>query len=469
MADMDYGMSMAQPPPQGAPPPGAPDDPSSLASMSHPLVQMGSQALSSGKVHIDDALKVAKALGLVSPKKKAADVLGMSDGSMFGAQGGAPSGQPPQGPSPVAQAFQKALIPGSGPKKQQEKISNTHSNATPDDVSAENLRMQADPAYQDIMQGNDALGKQAPELLSMQQKGGWLQPLAALADFEAGRDGSKGTAQSGIQGQVGASPAQMSQTILKYQDEMQKRKEDLYKAQQAALSKYAANQGKTTTVIGDVNGVGSNMLKRTIATQASAASKQFDSDKLLNGLEGGFNSFDKFQGLMDGKTPIDSSKYNIMQEDLTRAMASAGAGGGNVADARVVRDQISNVFAKWNEIETKVVKDGKIPDMRQQAPALFTQLQSFKDQLRQDFENQYSQRVDQLKHNYDQTSMVTGAPEIAQAAYDKADRLLKARITGGKSLPNAQIPGAPAPSAKKPKDPSQMSLEELKAELNGGR
>lgn len=321
------------------------------------------------------------------------------------------------------------------------KVVSKRPNAGAEDLQKFWDKMQADPELMAIKKGNQDLAENTPKLIGQQSDHAWIQPVAALADYVSRQSGNQGSAQLGVKNLIGIPPSEQANLLLKYQDEAQKRKEDLYKTQMNALMGYGRGQGNVTVTTGGPE-AGAGLTKRTLMTQASAAGKQYDNDKMLLGFETGFNNFDKFQGMMDGKTPIDSSKYNVMQEELTRAMLAGQNGGGQVADARVVRDQIDSVFAKWNKVETSLKKDGKIPDMRKDAPALFTQLQSYKDQLRQDFEDQYSQRVEQLRHNYDQTSMIAGAPEIAQASYDKADKLLKARITGGKSLHTAKIPGA---------------------------
>jgi hypothetical protein len=288
----------------------------------------------------------------------------------------------------------------------------------------------------------DAQGKQS-------DNSGWIRPLSALSDSQTGSH-LLATAPD---------PQARNAALLKYSDELAKRKNDMMKTIMESASKLKTGQDSTNSLDQYKQGLmtgqgmggayGNGLNNRTIATQATAAGKQYDADHILQPLEGSLNNFDKFDSILNGKAPITDAIFNNMQEELTRA--TRGASGGAVADSAVIRDQMKPLIGEWNRISTNMTAKGEIPDMREQAPALFKQLKTLKDTLRQDFENQYAQRVEQLRHNYDATSDILAEPKIKQASYDKADSLLKARITGGKGLqPSAMSPNAQAMVAQPP-------------------
>lgn len=445
MADV---MSM-QAPPQA-------DPMASILSMAAPLAAKGQQLLDTGDPKVLAAGKaMQKKLGLDNPENAQAALSKLITGD---------TGQPSTPPD----AFSLALRPGmpqpaAPPKNTGTKSQNTSVDTTDNKQvrSAYASPEQAGGLMDTIRNTPEAVSQREgiakmENILAMNQShqrpnDAWIKSLLAYGDS------LNGTNQAAS---FEPQAAKQNESMLKFANDIQTQKGTYAKSIEDALAKLktgsdtnALNQRITDLQMATSGngGLGGGLNNRTKATQATLAGTQYDKEPMLRALEGSFNNFDKFQGIIDGKTPITSSVFNNLQEELTRATRGA-QGGGAIADSAVVRDQMAPLAAAWNKIETNLTKAGKVPDMRKDAPALFTQLQSLKDQLRQDFENQYSQRVEQLRHNFDASSDLLGEPSIAKASHDKADQLLKARITHGKPLAQALAPGetaaAPPPPAK---------------------
>lgn len=430
----------------------------------------GQQALADGIVPLKAAKAMQKKLGLDTPEG-AQDALSKILGHdqqqspyVFGPQNTPPPGTmppPAQAPTPkkgVQTKDAKTSEDSSGSKQ----IKNTFAGAEEANNQFDVVRNT--PEFQAQQQGLLDMQDQRDKMAATKNPNdNWVKPLLAFGDS------LNGTHQADY-----FQPGQEKKdaAMQKFNNEIQQRRGDMSKLLVDSFGKLKTgsdqtqqNQKAGTNVYvgtGMPGGLSGGLNQRTLATQATAAGQQYDKEPMLKALEGSFNNFDKFQSLIDGKAPITSSVFNNLQEELTRATRGAQSGGA-VADGAVIRDQMNPLAAAWNKIETNLVRQGKVPDMRTDAPAIFEQLQQLKNQLRQDFENQYQQRVEQLRHNFDASSDLLGAPEIKKASYDKADALEKARITGGKGLPIAPIPGAPSAAPKRTKELKDMTKAELDA------
>lgn len=434
-----------------------------------------------------DIAGVQNMLSMMSPQDK-------TQLSMVGQQALASGQVKPEAAAAIAAhpAFQSAMagVPASSTPRKQIKAENKNVDTSKDTTTATHFsapdeylqRMKAISEAPWIKDEQDSIQK-SQDRLNMQQGqvpqndgSAWIRPLAAYVDS------TQGTKLSAAANAL-PSNAERLASIASTQDALSKRKNELAKTifeggkqlkdgTTVNLVGNTGTQGGMTTT-GDFMGAG-GLASTRAASLAAHATGQYDVDKMLVPLANSFNNFDKFQGMMDDKkTPVTRAIFNNMQEELTRA-AKAGGGAGGTADANIVRDQMDTFTGELNAFETKF---GKITDMRAQAPQLFAQLQSYKNQLRADFEGAYKQRVGELKNNFDVAANMLGRPDIAQASHDKADDLIKARVTGGKSLAQAAAASGPikvtnpktgeshiiAPGPKQQQDLADAAAEGFKA------
>lgn len=405
--------------PQNAAPP-------DLLSMAH---QAGQQALASGKVSPEEAAKNAVQLGVMTPEQAKSVLAGPKKpyDYTFGAAGKAK------------------------PPPQVKTTTTTPNTADPEMIGTQLDFLAQRPEYKDLQAGNDDLGKKLETVLAMQgPSNAWIKPLASLADSVSAESGRKTNAAASFT-ESGMSAADRAKTLLKYQDEIQKRKEDNYKALLSGIGQMNKNQGKTVVQVGDAGGLGSLGSARMEALRTKAGS-DFDKDKLLTGVQQTQNSFKKALGFMNGNEPITKADLDLIQKDIIDGTTRSG----NAAMAQVGRETINTLNEYFNHLQ---LYGGRVADLRKSEPQIFKHIKSKIYQLQKEQADIADERIDELHSNYAGSPY----PNIVDTAQSKVD-LLRKKTSGWRDEANKEL--APASGGKK--DTKDMSIEELKAELHGG-
>lgn len=245
----------------------------------------------------------------------------------------------------------------------------------------------------EVQAQRDAIDKMENNLNALQTmpQGGddraWIKPLLGLVDSQTGSNLSQ-TALTPQQ-----TPQERNAMILKYQDDISKRKQDMNKEIINAATARQTKGGNTINVqSGDQLGGLGSVRRMNLISQAGL---HFDNDKMLLGLEKTNQALDRADSLLNGKVPITPANYNLAQQDFINAMAPGGA----ATEGKVNREM--QTFA--TEFESKLKNYFSLPeDLRNsaQGKAYITQLKNVMNQTREDFARAARTRTYDLKRSF---------------------------------------------------------------------
>lgn len=267
--------------------------------LSDPLMQRlaaaGKQGVLSGQVPLEDAQAHAEAMGLLPKGTKlppapslsmanepdpsnvldvnAAPLPGQPSVAAMGAS--SPEAAKVVSTTPQSVAVLPGAMKGANYKRQVKNTANNTEKDTannymdPEKVAAAMEVIRQSPEYQNVQQGDERM----QSLLSMaaQQKSadpGWIKPLLALADSQTGSKLMEGYTP-------GPTQQQITSELLKYQDELQKRKADNMKA---ILQGVTAQKGGGSTV--NVNTHGTSDMGQSGVTTPTFDRQQQQQDRL---------------------------------------------------------------------------------------------------------------------------------------------------------------------------------------------
>lgn len=146
--------------------------------------------------------------------------------------------------------------------------------------------------------------------------------------------------------------------------------------------------------------------------QVSQAAKQFNNDGLMMQLNKTSNSLDRAENLMNGKEPITSSNFNLIQQDLIGATAPGGA----ATEGKMNRELIDSGIEYLNHIQQKY---GDIQDLRKQEPEQFEHLRGLMNQIHGEVKKASANRVKELSEGFqsNQAPAMQGLLQTKQQRY----------------------------------------------------
>lgn len=352
-----------------------------------------------------------------------------------------------------ANAFQAAVMgatpPAAAPGKPSSKNTKTTTSGTKQDLykSGDELNSQLEmlrsqPEYQDQKASIDRLQDLMGMTAQVHPKGNsWIQPLLALSDAQNGGH----MAQSY---QPGVSQKSINDDLLKYQDEIAKRKQDLNKSLMGGLKDLKSGQQTDNSQNAFMNGMNlgamggglADVRRNNLIANSGAA---FDNDKIAVKMIQSNNGLDRALNMIDGKVPINTSLFNVLQQDMINSMAPGGA----ATEGKVHREMVETALGALNTLNTKY--RGKIDDLRKSQPEVFQQLKDAMTAIKGDYNSAIMDRMNSVASRYKHIS----DPDVQATVADKVKEY-------GDRYPLAAKAGAGGPAVDA--DLSKMSKDELK-------
>lgn len=128
--------------------------------------------------------------------------------------------------------------------------------------------------------------------------------------------------------------------------------------------------------------------------QVISAGHSFESDPILKQTTTTKNNLDRALKMLDGKTPITSQNFAILQQDMINAMAPGGA----ATEGKVNREMVTTLQSKLNELASKF---GDVQDLRAAQPQIVQQLRDTIKGVRGDYGAAANQRIKEIGSNFD--------------------------------------------------------------------
>lgn len=292
----------------------------------------------------------------------------------------------------------------------------------------------------------------------------WIRPLSALADAQTGSHLAASAPD----------PAARQQTLLKYQDELAKRKQDMMKTIMEGASKLKTGQESQ----GQINDLKSLLLRQSgdlgsgrggayLLSLATRAGKDFDTQ--LKDATNSSEAFSRAGSFLDDKShPLTPQNVNQVQQEITKGLL----GSGNPTDAKTAMD-LQELFA--GALKTAKIKytgkfDPAKDDMRIVAPEVLEQISKGLKKIRGDFNDAIHRQVGQIKKTYEPLyGMVPGLDGIVEgkSSYILNRHPKSQHFTDTGEFPSSPPPPAAAGSRKKSlADMSQAELDVYEASLH---
>lgn len=428
------------------------------------LASVGKHALESGKVSPEEAKANAAQMGLtggnpmamgaqpIAAPKSALDMSTPLPGQPRVAAMGvdspnaasevpqtAPQDAPDDDPRSIAQLpnenprsyFKRQLVlsQDDATKKQQNKYMD------PDDVKAAMDVVRQSPENQDLKAGDDRMQGLLSMIAGNQNVDpGWIKPILALADSQTGSKLMQGyTAPQNSQDTM--------KELLKYADEIQKRKTDIMKSITSGVSAQknggfnlvTSNTGsKDTGVQGEGSPTGGSQLAQTRRNALIAkSSSDFDKDPMLLRFAKTSTALDRGQSMLSSKEPITATDLQALQQDLLTAFTQDGV----VTEGKAQREIVDPFASIINRMTTR---GDSIQDIRRDTPDLIKHLQSRLNLMKQDYNKAGDQRTTELETNWKDVP-----DDLIQSTVARKAAILRAKFNPG------QTP-ATSPSGKTP-------------------
>ncbi len=283
----------------------------------------------------------------------------------------------------------------SNTKKTTSSLSTTTNTLRPMDEASAYLQQVADLPFMKeqsdaIHSQDDMLKMQNQELDQAGESAGWIKPLAALTDAQTG---------SNFSAQYKSPVAARQDKLNSASDNLLKRRADYNSTLLGSLTKM--QEGKKTqldsNMLANMIGLGTgSMLGETRRNKLiSDAGGAFDKDVLLKQMNTTYNNLNRAESLLNGKAPITSKSFNLLQQDFINAMAPGGA----ATEGKVNREMISQVAGFFNDLNQKF---GTVEDLRKDPGAMETiaQLKQMLHQVREDYQHATDERVGDIAANY---------------------------------------------------------------------
>lgn len=259
-------------------------------------------------------------------------------------------------------------------------------------VLAGQEQVQQSNPYQDLLRGDDDIGDNAKKMVAMQpNSNAWIRTLAALGDQvhrEAGHPGANMAEQITP---TGLTPQERTSLLLKYQDEAQKRKQDLY-GKVLTLSQKTAPTVNVTT--GDqFGGMGGGMRgMAAMLGRASGIGKEYDKNGQIESGVKQVDSLRRAEDNLTGGAPITEKMWNDIQQNYINALDTSG----RATEGKMARDLQTEWAAELADLKLraggKITKD---TDLRQ-SPTMLNHFNYMLQQIHQVNES-YNQQIQDAK------------------------------------------------------------------------
>jgi hypothetical protein len=360
------------------------------------LLAMGKEALTSGAVSPEEVQAVQQ-----SPEAKdwLAQYLKGHDAFDF-SKSSAPQGQGPMR-DPSAMPVPQIQAPAKLGKNQQMKQTGSGEMKT---STTKNIMAAPDEfsGYADIIRNLPEVQAQQEGIQQSQQMMDMtrgtkddhnyiISPLLSLADAMNGTHMSANY----------QAPGGKSEKLLKYADDLQKRKADLSKTILEGVTKLktgsemAGQKQNVTNVFtdGTLANAGSGLANVRGQQLIARAGEAFDKDPILKQVQGTNNSLDRALSIMNGTTPVTAKNFALLQQDMINAMAQGGA----ATEGKVNREMVETLATKLNELQQF---GGSIKDLRKDNPELFAQLKDTIEKVQSDYGRAGMDRAADIHSSY---------------------------------------------------------------------
>lgn len=363
------------------------------------LNETGQQALESGAISPADAKKHLVEgenwlTNFLKGPQKASGPLDMTVG-LEPASGPlvprAPASAPPRAAPlsqlPVAPGF----TPGGRTAKSESKgqVDNTQSRNSYEGASDVINQARNLPEVQDAARSTS----QMEDVVNMMQASRdpnsyWVKPLLALSDSVTGSKLS-GAYQD---------PAGKFDTILKYRDEINKRKQDMAKTLIDSISKMKTGQDQNKQMqmlMMGMGGAGAQLSNSRLNTLTKTIGEAFDKDKILEPLQANLNSMGRAESLLRGDAPIDIAAYNQATTDYLKGLQ----GNQQLTEGMATRENPHNLELDINKLKS-YFKPGQ--DMRKDADGqiMIKNLLTKMSMIREDYAQAGHDRATKLGSSY---------------------------------------------------------------------
>jgi hypothetical protein len=236
-------------------------------------------------------------------------------------------------------------------------------------------------------------------------QGSWVRPLSALADAQTGSHLAE-TAEN---------PAQNNAMMLKYQDDLDRRKQEMYKTLADAATKFKSGaategymRGLQNLQMSQQGMAGMQMRMAMIPMRAGQ-----DFDKQLAGTTGSVEALNRGDSFLNDKSkPLNYQAFLQAQQDVSKGLAGAG----NVTDAKTMMDMQQLFQGTLQTLKTKYGNHLQ-DDVRDYAPEVVAQVNRGLQKIRGDFNDSINRQADQISKSYE--SSFNTIPNLAQTVQAK--------------------------------------------------
>lgn len=126
---------------------------------------------------------------------------------------------------------------------------------------------------------------------------------------------------------------------------------------------------------------------------SSQAGLEFENHPIMRQLKQTTNSLDRALSIANGKNPVTSQSFNMLQQDLANAVAPGGA----ATEGKINRDLITTLSAKINDLNTRF---GNIKDLRKEQPQVFNYLTGLMGQVKDDYRQAMSSQAADIHDSF---------------------------------------------------------------------
>ncbi len=360
----------------------------------------------------------------------------------------------------MAQAQSKAPAPkmGSQAKNTSTENSGTQRSSTlrdPDQINAAMDVMSQRPEYQAAQAADQASQDKLQQMMD-QQPPGWIKPLANISDF----------VNHTHQADSIPGPESRNAMILKYQDDLDKRKQEMFKslANSAAQFKTGSAQEKNNQIMQAMSGYGygANTANARLAAIPIRAGQDFD--KQTANMTRSIESLGRGDRILtDPSIPLTENALNLAQQDISAALTASGA----PTDSKLAMDMQHSIAGIIQQAKTKWTGkyDPQKDDLRTQIPDIVNQIKKVLDAAREEYRDNVNRQSDQIGKTYE--ASFGAIPNLEQTVKDK-QQYIKDRFPKSTGYSGTGQFQAPPQRTKELKDMTQSELDAYEASLHKG-
>lgn len=168
-------------------------------------------------------------------------------------------------------------------------------------------------------------------------------------------------------------------------------------------------------IVGDRANARNNLIQQGLDLRRSKmgqeAGQSIEKDPIVQNLKKTTNSLDRASSMLDGKEPITTKSFAILQQDMINAMAPGGA----ATEGKVNREMVETFAGHLNDLQLKF---GNVKDLRKDQPEVFNQLRNQIKAIRDDYKKAQANQVNDIASSY----KYSGIPQVQKTIGDKQSR-----------------------------------------------